>query len=130
MFKVASENQSYPYQVTVGVIDEAGKKQTQKFKVRFKRVSQDELESIQDRLKAGKVKVDGDVEKSAEVDSLSDNQLLHEVVIGFEEGVLDSDGSPLQFNADNLDRLTNTFPVRPAMVEAFFESIGKVLQKN
>lgn len=137
MFIVGTANQSYPYPVTVGLFDEKGKKQNRTFKVRFKRVSQEEIEMIEHRLKLAKRTMPLTEEELAEIPSkfagaepMTDMELLHEVVTGFEEGVFDKDGNPLPFNAENLEELANTFPAKPAMVNAFFDSINKVMQKN
>lgn len=137
MFIVGTANQSYPYPVTVGLFDEKGNKQKKTFKLRFKRVSQEEIELIEHRLKLAKRAMPLTEEELAEIPSkfagaepMTDMELLHEVVAGFEAGVLDKDGSPLPFSAENLEALADTFPAKPAMVNAFFDSINKVMQKN
>lgn len=130
MFKVAGHGQSYPCTITVGMIDDNGVKKDHKFTIRFRRVAQDELESIHDRLNVGKQKTDGETPPGETLEKLTDNQLLHEVVVGFGSDVLGEDDKPLEFNADNLNLLANTFPCRPAMVQAFFDSCQKVLRKN
>lgn len=137
MFIVGTANQSYPYPVTVGLFDEKGNKQKKTFKLRFKRVSQDEIELIEHRLKLSKRELPLTEEELAEIPSkfagaepMTDMELLHEVVTGFEAGVLAPDGSPLPFSAENLEALANTFPAKPAMVNAFFDSINQVLKKT
>lgn len=114
MFKISSASQSYLTDIRVDMLDDNGKVKTQVFKARFKRVTQQELDRIHERLQ----------EKS-----LNDTGLLNEVTVGFED-VKDDNGNPLEFNEDNFAALVNIFPVRPTMVNAFFTTINNAVRKN
>lgn len=114
MFKISTASQSYLAEVRVQLLDDNGKPKTQTFKARFKRVTQSELDRINERL---------------EDRSINDAQLLSEVTVGF-EGVHDEDGNPLEFTPENFAALTDIFPVRPTMVTAFFASINSAIRKN
>lgn len=114
MFKLSSVSPSYLTDIRVDMLDDNGKIKTHVFKARFKRVTQQELDRIHERLQ----------EKS-----LNDTELLNEVTVGFED-VKDDNGNPVEFNADNFADLINTFPVRPTMVNAFFATINNSIRKN
>lgn len=113
MFTLAT-SQTYLTPVKVDMYDESGKLKTHVFKARFRRVDQKELDDINDRL----------MNKT-----LSDNELLKQVTVGFED-VLDEKGNRIEFSDEAFDQLLNIFPVRPTMVTTFFNTIGNAIRKN
>lgn len=114
MFILNSASQAYLTEVRVDMLDANGKVKTHVFKARFKRVSQQELDRIHERLAAKE---------------LTDTELLNEVTVGFED-VKDENGNLVEFNADTFADLIDTFPVRPTMVNTFFNTINNAVRKN
>ncbi|AKU21874.1 hypothetical protein [Massilia sp. NR 4-1] len=110
-----SQNPTYTVLVTAEIPGDAGKSIKSSFHIRFKRQSQEEIESIHRRVQASE---------------LNDDSLLREVVDGWGKDVQDEHGQELEFNDANLSALLNIYPVRGTTVKAFFDSLKTASQKN
>lgn len=113
MFKT-DQSASYTWPVAVDMPGDGGKRATHKFDAQFKRLSQSEIESLMRRVNSGET---------------GDGALLAEVLLGW-KGVQDEDGAELPFSEGNREKLLNVYPVRPAVVAAFFDSIRTGREKN
>jgi hypothetical protein len=113
MFKIAT-NPSYTAQVRVDVPTDNGKSVQKVFSATFKRLSQAELDNLSDRVSAKE---------------LNDSTLIDEVMVGW-DGVADENGTPLEFNDQNLAALLNVFPVRPTLIRTFYNSLNTAKTKN
>jgi hypothetical protein len=120
MFSIAV-NEQYPTPVEVEIPTGNGKSTKHSFIVYFNRKSQAELDEIHRRLNALQLR-DGE-------ELLLDEDLMKEVLAGW-EGVQGKDGTPLEFNDENMVALLNIYPVRPTLVTAFFGSIKTSKRKN
>ena len=121
MFKISTISQTYLHPVTVDVPNGAGKPVQHKFKISFKRKSQEELDEMHRRLNAAQLEEGETV--------MSDDELLVDVVAGWED-VFGDDDQPLEFTPENFAALKNIHPVRPTLVQAFFDSIKTAKRKN
>lgn len=113
MFKI-STNPTYTTPVKVDVPGDNGKTEQKAFTAIFKRLSQEELDDVTDRLGAK---------------TLTDKGLIDEVLVGWKD-VQDENSTPLEFNETNLAALLNVFPTRPTIVKTFFASISGAKAKN
>lgn len=104
-FKLAL-SATYSAEVTVEYLGEDGKPVKQKFTAIFKRKTQEEQDSLRDRLQKG---------------DLGDRAFLQEVMVGW-QGVLDADGDELEFTPENFEMAMNVHPMQPCTVRAWFDS--------
>lgn len=116
MFQLSTNpaTQTYLSTVRVEMPGDNGKKKTNEFNARFKRLSQSELDDLSKRLQEGEV---------------NDAGVINEVMVGW-DGVKDESGNDVEFNADNLAALLDVHPVRPTLVKAFFVSVYGAATKN
>jgi len=127
MFIVAS-NPTFTAPVVANIPADGGKLTKAKFSVVFKALPKSEvddlLKSIRDRTKAqiraAKAEEKGEV--IDEVQSLSDRDVLDQVLVGFGPDLLEEDRTPMAFTPANVDRLCSIFPVEHAIVKSFFEN--------
>lgn len=108
------QNPSYTAPVAVKMPGDKGKFTTVKFNARFKRVSLTEFEALNAAIR----------EKT-----MTDAQLIDEVLVGWGD-VENKNGEPVEFTPENLEVLLDIFPVRPSIVQAFFDSIHLGAAKN
>ena len=113
MFKL-STTPTYFATVSVEFPDGDGKTKRATFDAEFRRLSQSELESFQQRVSDG---------------ILTDSGFAAEVLVGW-RGVKDEDDSDLPFSEANRERLLDIYPVRPSVIKAFYESIAGAKAKN
>ena len=113
MFKL-SLPKDYSWPVKFDVIDGNGRKQTFSFTATFPRLPQSELDDIMNGTKDGQI---------------DDGALADKVLIGW-SGVQDEDGNELAFSEANKAQLLETFPVRPSVIKAWFESLTGAPRKN
>jgi hypothetical protein len=113
MFKI-DLSKTYTYPVTIEIKTEDGKTKKQSFKAKFNRYSQTELDEII---------------KDSQDNEINDQQLAEKVLVGW-EGIQDADGNDLEFNNENRDVVLDAFPVRPSVIEAWFESLQGAKRKN
>lgn len=123
MYKSAV-SETYHTPVEIKVPDGKGGSVKHKFKVEFKRQSQDELDEIHRRLNLSKL---NDGEKL-----MTDDELLEQVLVGWQEQqlLLTTNGNPAEFSDEARSAMLNIFPVRPTLVNAFFDSIKSGARKN
>lgn len=110
-----AQNPSYTLPVTANLPSDDGKTTPVKFTLKVKRLTQQEIESVHERIKDG---------------TLNDEKLCKEVIVGWGADVQDENKEPLLFNDDNLQELLSIYPVRPTVVNAFFASLDKAKAKN
>jgi len=122
MFKVAV-SPHYWTEVTVFILDEEGKSQKFTFDAKFKRLSIDEMQDLNDR-----VAPTAD-EEGNKPEALTDRQLLDEVFLDWRR-VLDEDGNAMSFEVANIDRVLGIYPVQPTLVQTFYGSMSGAKAKN
>jgi hypothetical protein len=110
----------------VGVVNaeipaDNGKTQKLSFHVRFKRLSTSEFDDLIKRINT----VDDDGKRS-----ISDQDIVDEVLTGFGDDLQDDNGNPLAFTPTNVEALCNVHPLRGTIVQAFFDSYTRAKAKN
>jgi hypothetical protein len=113
MFKLDLSN-DYSWPVKVDVAGDKGLVKSFSFTARFRRFAQDELDQVM---------------RDVEAKTLGDEDLANRVLVGWED-VSDADGTVLEVSPANKAALLNTYPVRPAVIGAFFESLQGGKRKN
>ncbi|MFZ5530293.1 MAG: hypothetical protein ACOY4U_04485 [Pseudomonadota bacterium] len=112
MFKIGFEDH-YVWPVEVEVND--GSVLTRHtFDAHFRRLPTSKLDSLMERVQSREA---------------SDTQLLGEVLVGW-DGVKDAGGNDFGYSEKNRAILIEVYPVRPALVAAFFDSIKRGREKN
>lgn len=116
MFQVVEDHsqQTYWTPVRVEFPGDNGRHVVKVFKAQFKRRTQDELTSINDRLADG---------------SLDDRGLIAEVLCDWGD-VIGADKVPMAFNEENLNLLLAMHPTQPTLVRTFYDSIKIAPAKN
>lgn len=107
MFQLIQQSESIKWPVKVDLVDANGGVIQRSFKAKFKRLSQEEIDA------AIAATLDG---------SLSDQEHAQNILVGWDE-INDEDGNPLEFTPDNRDKVLNIHPVRPSIIEAWFECV-------
>lgn len=105
---------TYSVEVTVEYPIEDGKTQRAKFFARFKRLKQEEIEDLLKRAREARA---------------NDRQILEEVLVGW-KGVQDEAGEEIPFTPENMATVMNVYPMQPATVRAFFDSVQGARQGN
>lgn len=126
MIKI-TQSPTYSAPVAVDIPTDKGKTVKTVFTAIFRRVSMEEIEELQERLKQ-KFNDDGSMDTT--VERLKDDELVRDVMVGWGKDVVGDDGEPLEFNDANLTALLNIFPVRPQIVRTFFDTISNARAKN
>lgn len=98
-----------------------GKSQKISFGVRFARLSASEVQDMFEQINAK-----GEDGKPTG----KDQDLVEKVLTGFGPDLLDEDGSALDFTPDNVARVCDIHPIRPAIIESFFSAYFKAKAKN
>jgi len=107
MFKL-DLSPAYFAPVAIDMLDADGVLRTHRFDARFKRLDEPTVVDIQ---------------KRAEAKTITDGQLLDEIMIGW-RGIEDADGNPLAFTADEVRSVcTKVSGLRQAIVNAWFASL-------
>lgn len=120
--------QKYKTPIVVQMRDESGQKKKVTFSAWFRRLTQTEMDDLNDRLIASrKAAMEG--EDADQSKKIKDAEIVHEVMVGW-EGVKDENGMDVPFNAENLDKLMDVNPVRPTLAKAFFDTINDSGAKN
>lgn len=86
MFKLADKNKAYQRVVQIQVPSDGGKTSAESFTAHFKLLPVSELQSLLKRKR------------------ITDRELIGAVLVGWEH-IQDSDGTPLEFGKENLNRL-------------------------
>lgn len=84
------------------------------FEAVFHRLSQSDLDEIGEQVAKG---------------NLNDRQILDRVLAGW-KGIVDEAGEPIEFGSPGTAVVLDTYPVTPATVKAFFESLKDAKAKN
>lgn len=113
-FVLAKKTDSFYYPINLPVVLDSGSSQTARFEFRFKRVSRSKLNALH---KAQENQGDMDV------DSLErDTDYVLDIADGW-KGVDAPDGTPVEFNRDNVNTLLDSYPnAAGEIVKAFFEA--------
>ena len=114
MFKLDLSD-SYAFPVKIEVIGENGKQTSYSFTGKFKRFSQSEIDDIVAQSQAGELK---------------DVELAEKVLVGWDKDFLGPDGTPFEYNDENMRLALDTYPVRPSVISAWFESLNGAKRKN
>lgn len=112
MFKLDLSD-SYTWPVTVEVVD-AGKSAKHTFDAQFRRLKQSQIDELIAAVRDG---------------HKSDADLVAEVLVGW-AGVKDAAGEDIPFTESSRDRVMDVYPVRPAVLAAWFESLAGAKRKN
>ncbi len=113
MFRI-SQSETYLWPVKIEMSDGSGKRVKSAFDAEFRRLSQAQIDALIERSQTGEA---------------NDRSLACEVLAGW-KGVQDEAGDDLPFSETNRDKLLDVFPVRPAIIEAFFDSLKRGREKN
>lgn len=113
MFVIAT-SETYPTIVRVPLIDAKGNTKTHTFKAFWKRLPQDEIDRLNERLQKG---------------DISDQQVIDEYMTGWDD-VKDNGGQPVEFNETNLAALLLIHPTRSCLAKSFADSIYGAVGKN
>lgn len=111
---IVTQTPTYTAPVIVEMPSDNGKTKIVKFNARFKRLPQDEIDTLYDRIR------DKD---------LDDEKLVHEVTVGW-DGVADAQGTPLDFTPENFEQVLGIYPVQASLAKAFFNSLKGAKEKN
>jgi hypothetical protein len=123
---VLKRSDSYTWPVTVDIPIDGGRFKRESFEVEFARLPQSRVHELQ--LAVAKVKAA--LERGNELDGLvTDQEIANEIVMGW-KGILDEDGSEVEFTAAAKAELLDIAAVASAIVSAFSESISKAKAKN
>lgn len=114
MFVIA-QKPTYTIPVKVLIPSDKGKTTSHTFTAEFRRMSMREIEEMNARLKE---------------QTITDTQLLQDVMVGWGEDVQDADGNPLPFTERNFEALLDVYPTRGTLVKAFMESLSSASAKN
>ncbi|MBV5299482.1 MAG: hypothetical protein JZU64_15480 [Rhodoferax sp.] len=120
-FKLITPKSDFLATVQTEIPGDKGKGQKVTFSVRFKRLSMLEYEALIERINDK----DKDGNRTAK-----DQDLIDELLTGFGDDLFDDNGNPLEFTPDNVAALCDIFPIRPAIVTAFFDGYARAKAKN
>lgn len=112
MFKL-TQSPTFWEKVRAEVVAEDGKRMEVRFRVKFNRLTTDELREIADEIVEGK---------------LTDLHMLQRICCDWEE-VEDDDGAPLAYSDEGLRQLFR-YGFGPAILAAYRESLPKARAKN
>lgn len=136
MFKLAA-SPTFIAPVRAQIPGDKGKTTTVMFHVRFKRLTQDEYQSLLRRLDEARARFSAatsaaavDLQPAPAKPDFGDRELIDEVLCGFESDLLGEDDKPLDFSPENVDALCAIYPIQPAIVRSFFEHFGKAVEKK
>jgi hypothetical protein len=112
--QLRSQTPTYRWPVTVEFPVDGGKFDKEVFDAEFKRLSQDRLREIGEKIEAG---------------SILDAELLDQVLTGW-SGIFDESGEEVPFSETSRQRILNVPLVASAIVAAWLESLAKGKRKN
>lgn len=105
---------TYEVEVKIEFAAEGGRTERHSFMARFHRLKQTELESLQERARAGEI---------------TDRELLHEVLVAL-PGVQDADGRQIGDAWEDLLPALDVHPMQPTLVRAWYASLRGAREKN
>jgi hypothetical protein len=109
-----SQTPTYHWPVSVEFPVDGGKFDKEVFDAEFKRLPQDRLREIGEKIEAG---------------SILDTELLDQVLTGW-SGILDETGNEVPFSEASRQKILNIPLVASAIVAAWLESLAKGKRKN
>jgi hypothetical protein len=112
--QLRSQSPTYRWPVSVEFPVDGGKFDKEVFDAEFKRLPQDRLREIGEKIEAG---------------SILDTELLDQVLTGW-SGIFDESGSEVPFSETSRQRILNVALVASAIVAAWLESLAKGKRKN
>ncbi len=113
MFKL-DLSPGFQWPVTFKLLSEQGVAEAREFKAIFHRLPKNRI---------------AELVADAQTGAVNDRQLAEQVLRGWLD-VFDADDLPLAFNAENMGRLLDVYPVERAVVEAWFDSVRQGEEKN
>jgi hypothetical protein len=111
---VLKQTDSYTWPVPVELPADGGRFNKQTFDAQFKRLPQDRIRDIMDKIQAGEI---------------DDDTLCREILIGW-SGVQDNKSEEIPFSESSLNVMLNVQMVAAAVVSAWFDSLAKAKRKN
>jgi hypothetical protein len=105
---------TYKWPVLVEPPEGGGKYGKETFDAEFRRLPQDQLREIGDRIEAG---------------TITDLELLDKVLLGW-SGIFDEAGDEVPYSETNAGEILNVALVASAIVAAWLESLAKGKRKN
>lgn len=127
---VLSQKKTFTAPVVAHVPTDGGRTQKVSFTAIFKALSKPEVDDL---LAAATTRAKANQEAMAngnQRSTSSDRELIDEVLVGLGDDIKDEDGTPLQFNKANVDRLCSVWPVEPAIAKSFIEHYINAPTKN
>lgn len=113
--QLRSQSPTYRWPVVVEFpAEDGGKFERETFDAEFKRLPQDRLREIGEKIEAGLI---------------TDLELLDQVLVGW-AGILDEQGEPVPFTESARQRILNVALVAQSIVSAWLESLAKGKRKN
>jgi len=112
--QLRSQSLTYRWPVSVEFPVDGGKFDKEVFDAEFKRLPQDRLREIGEKIEAG---------------SILDTELLDQVLTGW-SGIFDEAGNEVPFSETSRQRILNVALVASAIVAAWLESLAKGKRKN
>ncbi|MGE0451846.1 MAG: hypothetical protein AB7Q29_19900 [Vicinamibacterales bacterium] len=113
MFKISLSDR-YTWTVSVEVIGDGGKATKHTFEAQFRRLSQSEIDAMIAGLQSKEI---------------GDAQVIEQVLVGW-KGIQDAGGQEIHFGETTRDQVLDVYPVRPAVLQAWFESLQGAKRKN
>lgn len=111
---VLSQSPSYNWPVPVQFPIDGGRFDKQIFDAQFKRLPQDRIREIHDLITTG---------------DIDDDSLCKEILVGW-AGITDDKGAEIPYSEKTRDKLLLVPLVAAAIVNAWFDSLGKAKRKN
>lgn len=111
---VITQSQSYSWPVAVEFPVDGGRFDRQTFDAQFKRLPQDRIREVWDRIKA---------------DELDDDGLCNEILVGW-SGITDDKGAEIPYSEKARANLLKVPLVAAAIVGAWLDSLSKAKRKN
>lgn len=120
-FKLSTPKADFQALVNAEIPGDNGKGQKISFHARFKRLSMLDYEALIERINTK----DQDGNRTTK-----DQDVIDDLLVGFGDDLFDDNGNPLEFTPANVAELCNIYPIRPAIVQAFFDGYTKAKAKN
>jgi hypothetical protein len=112
--QLRSFSATYKWPVTVEPPQDGGKFGKETFEAEFRRLPQDQLREIGERIESG---------------TFPDRELLDKVLVGW-SGIFDEAGDEVPFSETKANEILNVGLVAAAIVAAWLESLAKGKRKN
>ena len=129
MFTISTKK-TFTAPVVAHIPSDGGRNQKISFMVVFKALSKPEVD---DALDAARKRAKANAESMADGGQRifnSDRELIDEVLVGFGDDLREEDGTPMQYNRANVDRLCSIWPLEAAIAKSFVDHYIQAPAKN